>query len=183
MHLNRLLSECSAGASLHPGELGPPKTVGRRGGGCTPQHGTAAPAKHREQQKRTTYPLPCFPHGGLSKCKLPTPRRYLPHAGTYFIKEAAKCWPNRKLSPANDAQLPPDSAGLQKANPFLPQPAPCGDTRVVLLLTAAPEEVTPNPTPAFPAPEGKQNHPCDDLPRESLAHTTKMLREPCAWLR
>lgn len=43
-----------------------------------PQHGTAAPAKHREQQKCTTYPLPCFPHGGLSKCKLPTPRRYLP---------------------------------------------------------------------------------------------------------
>lgn len=83
MHLDRLLSECSAGASLHPGELGPPKTVGQRGGGCTPQHGTAAPAKHREQQKCTTYPLPCFPRGGLSKCKLPTPHRYLPHAGTY----------------------------------------------------------------------------------------------------
>lgn len=186
MHLAWLLSECSAGASLHPGELGPPKTVGQRGGGCTPQHGTAAPAKHREQQKCTTYPLPCFPRGGLSKCKLPTPHRYLPHAGTYptQVPTLSRKLPNVGQTESSHQQMMPSShLALQKANPFLPQPAPCGDTRVVPLLTAAPEEVTPNPTPAFLVPEGKQNHPRDDLPGESLAHPTKMLREPCAWLR
>lgn len=160
-----------------------PKQWGGGVGVGPPQHGTAAPAKHREQQKCTTYPLPCFPHGGLSKCKLPTPHRYLPHAATYPTREAAKCWPNRKLSPANDAQFSPGSAGLQKANPSCPnlcraethESSPCSPQH--------PRRSPQNPTPAFPTPEGKQNHPCDDLPWESLAHTMKMLREPCARLR
>lgn len=86
--------------------------------------------------------------------QVPTPRRYLSHAGTYFIKEAAKCWPNRKLSPANDAQLPPGSARLQKANPFLPQPVPCGDTRVVPLQHPRRSPQTP-PQP-FQPPRGNR---------------------------
>lgn len=171
------------GASLHPGELGPPEAVGRRGGGWTPPAWDCSPSQAQGAAEMHHVPIALLPPWGPLQVQVTYPTPVPTHAGTYPTREAAKCWPNRKLSPANDAQFSPGSAGLQKSSPSSPnlcraethESSPCSPQH--------PRRSPQNPTPAFPTPEGKQNHPCDDLPWESLAHTTKMLREPCARLR
>lgn len=69
-------------------------------------------------------------------------------------------------------QLAPESQCL------LLQPAPCGDAQDIPLTTAAPQKVTQKPTPALPAPKGRQNHPGDNPLQERSEHTTKELHKP-----
>lgn len=98
-------------------------------------------------------------------------------------REAAKLQPNRESSPESDAPVPPGSrakppTGSGKPIPPVPSCASQGRTRRPPDRSSASEGHPKARLPAFPAPEGRQNHPGDNPLRERWEHSTQELHTP-----